>query len=484
MINRRFLLYLLAMPIGLMGIVQLLFAVLSIVVFDDHEETQFFFPASVMLAVALVLFNSVNWREKQPIGARDALVFATTTWFLCGVLGAVPIIWITHVSVAQGVFESISGLTTTGATILSGLDTMPKSFLLYRQFLQWLGGLGVVIFVVAVLPMLNVGGLKLLKVETPGPIKDDKLSPRIGKTAHYLWFVYVVITVMCAASYYLVGMDGFDAIAHSLTTVSTGGFSTHDASMGYFASPALLLVSDVFMLMGAISFALHFRVGSARDIRMYWRDEETRGFLIAIGVLFVAIVGLLVKMGDFPDTLEMMNHALFILISFITSTGYGAGDFTNWPAVVLVLLVVAGYLGGCAGSTAGGNKFIRNILCVKLIDFEIKRLIHPRGVFLLRFQGRPVEASVVSATITFMFIAAFSSLVLTWMMMATGLDFWSAFSAVAACLNVLGPAFGTLSSNFQPVSDTGMWILSVAMVLGRLEYLTLLVLLMPVFWRR
>ncbi len=483
MLNRTITLYLLSFPVGLMGAVQMCFAILSLLVFDDHEETEFFIPALAMIIFSLLCFGLANRFDASKIGFRDALLFAVLTWVICGVMGAIPIILITKVSITDGVFESISALTTTGATMLSGLDDMPQSFLLYRQFLQWLGGLGVVILVVAVLPMLNVGGMKLLKAETPGPIKDDKLSPRIADTAHYLWFVYIVLTISCAIGYYWGGMNTYDAIAHSFTTVSTGGFSTHDASMGYFNSPTLLIISDIFMMLGAISFALHFRVGRAKNVYLYWRDEETRTFIILVLILSLCIALLLIKSGHYEDPLLAINDSMFHLTSFITSTGYGAASFTDWPLTVAFLLVFAGYLGGCAGSTAGGNKIIRNIMSIKVIILEIKRQIHPRGAFTVKYQGHPVEPDVLSAAMAFMLISATTSMFLTVAMMATGLDFWSALTGVATCLNVLGPAFGTLGSNFQPVSDIGTWILSFAMILGRLEYFTMLALFLPSFWR-
>lgn len=463
--------------------VQLAFAVLSFTIFEDHEEAHFLFPALIMILIAAVFIFAARTPGGGQIGVRDSLLFATVAWIVMGFFGAIPFITVTGLSLTDAVFESISGLTTTGATVLSGLDQMPKSLLLYRQFLQWMGGLGIVIFVVAVLPMLNVGGMKLLKAETPGPIKGDKLTPRIAGTAHYLWVVYVVITALCAVGYYLAGMTAYEAIAHSFTTVSTGGFSTHDASLGYFNSPAILLVADVFMLLGAINFALHFRVLQARRVTMYWRDEETRYFILIV-VFMSALIGvLLLANGFYGDTFTSFNLAFFHLISFLTSTGYGAANFTAWPAVVIMLLVFAGYLGGCAGSTAGGNKVIRDILLVKAIHLEMKRLVHPRGVFLIKYQGHLIENSILVAAMAYLFVAAFTSIVLTLALMVTGLDFFSSFTAVAACVNVLGPAFGELGSNFQPVNDFGTWVLSVAMILGRLEYFTVLALLVPEFWR-
>ncbi len=483
MISRTITVYLMAFPIGLMGAIQLCFGLLSVIVFSDGVSITFFVPAISMLMAASLCLVLSKEHDISKIRYKDALSFAVFTWIVCGALASIPIILITEVSLTDGIFESISALTTTGATILTGLDLMPQSFLLYRQFLQWLGGLGVVIFVVSILPMLNVGGMKLLKAETPGPIKDNKLSPRVAKTAHYLWFVYLLLTVLCAIGYYIGGMSAYDAIAHSLTTVSTGGFSTHDMSMGYFHNPVLLVISDVFMLLGAISFALHFRVMQTKKLVAYWHDEETRVFLYTAFTLSISICALLLFHHQYEHPLSALNQATFHLISFITSTGYGATSFTEWPVVVLLLLIFAGFLGGCAGSTAGGNKIIRNILSIKIIILEIKRLLHPHAVFTVKYQGATVGIEVLRATTAFMLIAAISTMILTLCLMITGLDFWSALTATAACLNVLGPAFGKLGSNFQPVSDTGTWILSFAMILGRLEYFTVLALFLPRFWR-
>ncbi|MBN7818399.1 TrkH family potassium uptake protein [Bowmanella yangjiangensis] len=474
---------LLAMPMLWMGIVQLVFSLLSLVLFRDKMAARFFEPACFMLILALVINFLLKDTDLSRIGFRDALLFATLTWALTGVLGAFPVMLVTGVSFTDAVFESVSALTTTGATVLTGLDAMPKSFLMYRQFLQWMGGLGVVIFVVAVLPMLNVGGMRLLKAETPGPVKDDKLSPRIANTAHYLWFIYLLITFLCALSYYFGGMSAYDAIAHSFTTVSTGGFSTHDASMWYFESHLLLAISNLFMLLGAISFGLHFRVLHGKAPYLYWRDEETRVFILIVAALSVALA-LYLLVGSRYDSLESFSFAAFHVVSFITSTGFGAADLSSWPAASAMFLVFCAYLGGCAGSTAGGNKIIRDIITFKLIRREMQQLIHPRAMLPLRYQNKAVDNEVRSAVMGFMSFAAGSSLVLTLLLMQTGLDFWSSFTAVAACINVLGPGFGQVGSNFLPVSDAGIWLLSVAMLLGRLEYFTVLALFSPLFWRR
>lgn len=482
MVNPSNIVRLLSLPVLWMGIVQICFGMLSFAVFQDDIGKAFVEPAFLFIVVASILLYRLKKNDVSNVSYRDALMFASLTWVLTGIMGGVPIMLITDISFTDSVFESLSALTTTGATVLTGLDAMPKSFLMYRQFLQWMGGLGVVIFVVAVLPMLNVGGMRLLKAETPGPVKDDKLSPRIANTAHYLWFIYVLLTVLCTIAYYLSGMTLYDAIAHSFTTISTGGFSTHDASMWFFESHLILSVSNVFMLLGATSFALHFRVMHSTSPGLYWRDEETRVFLCLVGGLTLILTFMLVAGGRYPLT-EGLSFAAFHVISFITSTGYGAADLSAWPAATGFFLVFCAYLGGCAGSTAGGNKIIRDIITFKVMRRELLQCIHPKAILPLRFQGKPVDERVRHAVMAFMSIAAGSSLVFTLLLMMTGLDFWSAFTAVAACINVLGPGFGEVGSNFIPVSDTGIWLLNVAMVLGRLEYFTILAMLTPGFWR-
>jgi len=484
MINIRTTSRLISMPVIWMGAVQGAFALLSLLVFHDHISKDFFYPSVAMLAGGFLLFYLLRRVDLSQASFRDALIFATLTWVITGLLGAFPIIEVTHVSITDGVFESVSALTTTGATILSGLDNMPLTFLMYRQFLQWMGGLGIVIFVVAVLPMLNVGGMRLLKAETPGPVKDDKLSPRITHTSHYLWGVYITITVLCTWAYYMAGMSFFDALAHSFSTVSTGGFSTHDASLGFFHSHLMLAIANVFMLLGAISFTLHYRVFNQLRLFAYFKDEETRVFLWLVVLLSVALGFYLFSIRTYDHFLISLSYSTFHLISFITSTGFAAADFTHWPVAAGFLLIIAGYLGGCAGSTAGGNKIIRSIISIKVINKNINWLIHPHGVFAIKYQGIPVSKEVRNAVLSFISFVAASNLVLTLLLVWSGLDFWSAFSAVAACVNVLGPAFGELGTNFQPVSDAGTWVLSFAMILGRLEYFTVFSLFTYQFWRR
>lgn len=483
MIRPLLILRLLTIPCIWMSVVQFVFGELSFMFFKDEVGRDFVIPAIIIFTISLIILVGFKNVLLPSVNTREAILFASLTWLIVGVLGAIPIITITQVSFTDGVFESISALTTTGATILSGLDDMTPTFLMYRQFLQWMGGLGVVIFVVAILPMLNIGGMRLLKAETPGPIKDEKLSPRMSSTTHYLWMVYLSITVLCALSYYTAGMSAFDAIGHSFTTVSTGGFSTHDASMGYFQSPLILWIANLFMILGAVSFALHYRVYISRSIKLYWKDEETHGFLWIIAVVALLLALFLFQTDSEEGVWMAITQSFFHVISFITSTGYGATDFGAWPALTSIVLIFVGYIGGCAGSTAGGNKVIRNIISVKSISLELKRLVHPNGVFAMKFQGRTVSEAVRHSVMGFMCLAAIVTVVFTLLLMATGMSFMASLSATAACLNVLGPAFAELGSNFAPLSDTGTWLMSFAMILGRLEYFTVLVLFLPVLWR-
>lgn len=466
----------------MLGAVFLSFGVLSASVFRDQMSAHFVGPGIIIISLAGLIGYRIQHRVRR-ISHRDALLFVTLSWTALGLLGGLPFMLVEHLSFTDASFEALSGLTTTGATVIAGLDTQPRSVLMYRQFLQWFGGLGVIILVVAILPMLNIGGMKLYRAETPGPMKDDKLAPRISNAARYLWYVYVAITLACALSFHLAGMDWFDALAHSFSTVSTGGFSTHDASLGYFQSARIEAVADIFMALGAINFGLHYAVFRHPDPRRYWQDEETRWFiLILLSVSVLVAMGLL-QLGHLDNWTDASRLAVFQVISFVTSTGFASTNFGDWPQAIQFCLVMGAFVGGCAGSTAGGGKVIRWIVAARSVGLEMRQLLHPRGVFQLKYRSRTIQPEIIDNVRAFLSLMFLVTGLLTLGLIATGLDVWSAFTAVAACINVLGPAFGTLGSNFQPVSDTGTWILFFAMILGRLELFTVLVLFTPTFWR-
>jgi trk system potassium uptake protein TrkH len=451
--------------------------------YDDGELFQFSVTLWVSLLAGLALWLPFR-RGQRSLRNRDGFVVVGMFWLIMGLISAVPFMVGLDLSPSWAVFEAISAFTTTGATVIVGLDELPRSILFYRQQLQWLGGIGVIVTAVALLPMMGVGGMQLVRAEITGPMKEEKLTPRINHTAKALWKIYGVLTVACALAYWMAGMTPFDAIAHSFSTVSTAGFSTHDASLGYFNSPLIEAIAIAFMLLGSISFALHFTAWQHFSLRGYLRNAELRVFLWVVVLLSLVATGVLMAEKTYPDVLQALRFASFEVVSVITTTGYGIDDFSAWPAMLPVLLVFAAFMGGCAGSTSGGMKTIRYVVLFKQGVLEISNLIHPNLVRPLKIDNRVVPPRVMQAVWGFFaaYIAAFAIFMLALMML--GLDQVTAFGAVAASLNNLGPGLGEVSSNFTTVPDAGLWLMSFAMLLGRLEIFTLLVLLTPGFWRR
>ena len=384
----------------------------------------------------------------------------------------------------DAIFESVSGLTTTGATVLTGLDSLPPSLLYYRQQLQWFGGLGIIVLAVAVLPMLGVGGMQLYRAETPGPMKDSKLTPKITQTAKALWYVYLGITVICALAYWIAGMTIFDAICHSFSTVAIGGFSTHDASLGYFDSVAIEAVATFFMLVAGVNFALHFMSWQSRDLRVYWSDPELRAYLkILCGTCAIVLIYLW-STDYYADPFEILTKGVFQVVSVATTTGFTTATFDAWPGSLPTLLIFSSFIGGCAGSTAGGMKVVRWLLIYRQGVREIKRLVHPSAEIPVKLGDRAVPSRVVESVWGFfaVYVVVFGTLIL--ILIATGLDYASAFSAVAATLNNLGPGLGEVADGFSTVSNVAKWASICAMLLGRLEIFTILVLVTPAFWQR
>jgi trk system potassium uptake protein TrkH len=438
----------------------------------------------ISLATGFFLF----WRHRHAraeLKTRDGFMVVVLFWTVLSLFGAVPLYLanIPGVNIADAVFESFSGLTTTGATVIEGLDYLPKSILYYRQQLQWLGGMGIIVLAVAILPMLGIGGMQLYRAETPGPIKDSKLTPRIAGTAKALWFIYLGLTVACALSYWLAGMTPFDAIAHSFATVATGGLSTHDASIGYFESNSIEMVASVFMLISGINFSLHFAAYRQLSIQPYTRDPEFRTYIsLTLIVIIICAIGLFVSQHfSFKDSIY---KAIFHTISIGTSTGFSSSDFSAWPGMLPLLLIFLSFVGGSAGSTAGGIKVIRFLLLFKQGMREIQKLIHPNAVIKVKLGKQILPDSVSDAVWGFFafYVALFVMMML--ILIADGMDQVTAFSAVAACMNNLGPGLGEVSANFANISDLAKYILCLAMLLGRLEIFTLLVLFTPAFWRK
>lgn len=454
-------------------------------VYQDGQIPVFASSLLIILLAGLLLWLPVR-RARHELRTRDGFLIVVLFWGVLGLVGALPLVLsdALSVSLTDAVFESLSGLTTTGATVLTGLDHLPESIRFYRQQLQWFGGMGIIVLAVAILPMLGIGGMQLYRAETPGPVKDTKLTPRIAETAKTLWLLYLVLTIVCAGAYWLAGMTLFDAVGHSFSTVAIGGFSTHDASIGYFDSPLISMVCVTFMLISAINFAMHFAAWREKSLRSYLQDPETRWFFGIVGAVVLITVGTL--WWTLPDhgLAGSLHHGVFQAVSIGTTAGFSTAAFASWPLYLPILLLMVAFVGGCAMSTGGGIKVIRFMLLIKQGYREIIRLIHPQAQVLVKVGNRPVDERVINAVWGFfaVYIALFAVLMLA--VMATGLDQLTAFSAVAATMTNLGPGLGEVATHYGSINDAAKWILMFAMLLGRLEVFSLLVLLTPAFWRR
>lgn len=472
----------------LIGLLLMMFSVTALppamvaLIAGDGQVVIFLLTFALTAMTGVALWLPVRG-DRGELRTRDGFLVVALFWSVLGVFGAIPFMLGPHLGFTDAIFEAVSGFTTTGATVMTGLDNMPPSVLYHRQQLQWLGGLGVIVLAVALIPMLGVGGMALYRAETPGPMKDDKISPRIMHTARTLWYVYLWLTVACAACYWLAGMSAFDAVAHAFSTIATGGYSTHDASLAYYDSVAVEMVANVFMLLGGINFALHFFVWRYRDPRRYLQDTETRAYLGIVATATVVIAATLVVTGAIPSGGEALRHALLQVISVITTTGFTTTGFNDWPVYIPLVIAAVGFIGGCAGSTAGGMKVIRIVLLYKQGTRETFRLIHPRATQPVKLGGKPVAENVMNSVWGFYTLYVLSSLVLTGLMMAAGLDLESAFGAVMATINLIGPGLGEVASNFKGMPEMVKWLGIFAMLLGRLEVFTLMVLFTPAFWR-
>jgi trk system potassium uptake protein len=452
--------------------------------FNDGNAMPFIESFGILLLVGLAIWWPTR-KHIRELRLRDGFLVVASFWVVLGIAAATPLILSDrlNMSITDAVFEAVSGFTTTGATVLTGLDQLPRSILFYRQQIQWLGGIGMVILAVAVLPMLGVGGMQLLKSGAPGSTKDSRLTPRITETARALWFVYVGITAVCACSYWLTGMGWFDAVAHAFSTVSTGGFSTHDQSLAHFNNAGIESVAIVFMLIGGINFSLHFVVWRRWQVIDYFRDPECRAYFALLLVIAVICTVSLIAAHTFKAS-EAIRHGVLQSVSFITSTGFTTTNFAVWPGALPVLLILSTFIGGCAGSTASGMKVIRWLLMWKQGACEISRLVHPSAVLPVKLGNKAIDSRVIDSVWGFFAFYVVSFGVLMVALMSTGEDQVTAFSAIATCINNTGPALGHVAGNFVQMGDSGKWLCILAMLLGRLEIYPLLILVAPAFWRR
>lgn len=452
--------------------------------YEDGAAKSFLVAFFIILGTGLALWLPVHWARRE-LRLRDGFVIVLLFWVALSVSGAVPFMLAErpHMSLTDSVFEAVSGLTTTGATVITGIDELPKSVLFYRQLLQWLGGMGIIVLAVAILPLLGIGGMQLYRAETPGPMKDNKLTPRITETAKALWYIYLGLTAVCALGFWLAGMSGFDAIAHSFSTIAIGGFSTHDASLGYFDNPYVEAIAVVFMIIAGINFSLHFLAWRELSLRPYRGDAELKTYLFLLATVAIVTSAYLYLSGTFTSIASAVRYGVFQTVSISTTSGFATSDFDAWPSFLPVLLLFSSFVGGCAGSTGGGLKVIRVLLLFKQGMREIVRLIHPNAQVPIKVGSAALPPRVVDAVWGFFgtYVVTFSLMLL--LLMATGLDQVTSFSAVAACINNLGPGLGDVGAHYGDISNAAKWVLCVAMLLGRLEIFTLLVILSPSFWR-
>ena len=448
-----------------------------------------FIQSFVMSAIAGAILWWACHEHKEELRSREGFLIVVAFWVVMGSLGAIPFILSDNpdLTVSSAFFEAFSGLTTTGATNIVGLDNLPKAILFYRQLLQWLGGMGIIVLAVAIIPLLGIGGMSLYRAEISGPLKENKMRPRIAETAKTLWLIYASLTLLCAFAYWLAGMSPFDAITHSFSTVSIGGFSTHDSSMAYFNSPAVNLITVAFFLISACTYALHFNafsnLGKRNIFVSYFRDPEFRFFMFIQIALVTICFFMLLTNHHFDGTFKNLEQAAFQSVSISTTAGYTTSSFDQWPLFLPILLLFASFIGGCAGSTGGGLKVIRILVLSLQGKRELKRLIHPNLVYPIKLGKRVLDERVIQSIWAFFSAYLLVFVVCLLGVISCGVETFDAFNAVIACLNNLGPGLGSVSSNFVSIPDSAKWILTLTMVCGRLEIFSLLVLFTPAFWK-
>ena len=475
--------------IRILGLLLMLFSLAIIppiivsLVFQDNETWSFFYAGILIFVSGLLLWLPAA-QAKTDLKLRDGFIIVVLFWFVLSSFASLPMILSDslEISITNAIFESVSGLTTTGATILNGIDALPESILFYRQYLQWLGGLGIIVLAVAVLPMLGVGGMQLYKAEVAGPIKN-KITPRITETAKWLWIVYLTMTILCGLGYYFAGMTIFDSICHSFSTIAIGGFSTHDASFGFYDNQWIELVAIIFMLAAGLNFSLHYLAFKNKSIQAYKDDNESFSFIFI--TIFISILTILYiyQLTSEMNTREIIRNT-FYAVSISTTTGFTNANYFNYVGFLPILLILFSFVGGCAGSTAGGMKVIRVILLLKQGYRELIRLIHPNSKIKVKVGNSAINERTLETIWGFFAVYVFVFFTVMLLLMLSGLDFLTSFSAVAATINNLGPGQGEVINNYSNLTDVNKWILSFSMIVGRLEIFTLLVIFTPDFWRK
>lgn len=450
-----------------------------------REENVHAFAITFLLAFSLGLvgwFSSMS--SSRVLRTRDGFLVAVVFWLLFSVVSALPFLidQRLNLSVTDGVFEGVSGITTTGASVLDDIDNLPRSILYYRAQLNFLGGLGIIVLAIAILPLLGIGGARLYQSEMPGPQKEEKLTPRLADTAKHLWLIYSGLALLCTLAYYLAGMQPFHALCHSLSTVSLGGFSTHGASLGYYDSYAVELVGGVFSILAAVNFALYFLALHRRSLLPILRDPEFRFFMSIVSLVVGFVCFELFRTGTF-NLSDASVHGFFQAISIMTDNGLGAANYPDWPAHIVLLMLGASFFGGCVGSTCGGIKAMRFLILYHQSSREVNQLIHPNAVFATKMGHHPISDRVVRSVWGLFFLYIFFACVFIWGLVACGHDVVTAFGTVAACINNMGVGYGETAAGFATLTAPAKWLMCAAMLFGRLEIFPILIVFSRTFWR-
>jgi trk system potassium uptake protein TrkH len=461
----------------------LLIPVIVSIIFNDNNLMTFVYSFFIILVVASILyFPNMGINDTTDIKVKEGFLIVVSFWVVLSFFGSIPFIMDAQLSLnfADALFESISGWTTTGATVITNIDDLSPSILMYRQMLQWLGGMGIVVLALAILPMLGIGGMQLYKAESTGPIKDNKISPRIAETAKNLWSIYVGLTLLCAVAYYAAGMNLFDAIAHSFSTIAIGGFSTHNLSIAYFNNPLIEIFCMIFMFLSALNFILHFMSFRHKDLSVYLKDSEFKSYVFII-FLFIFISFMFLNLGNSNEI--NFRHLMFQIISFTTTSGFTSASFNSWPSFIITMLITMSFIGACTGSTGGGIKVMRVAILFKLLKKEMLRILHPTAEVTVKINQQTINDELSNTIYNFFIFYVVSYIILSLILMFSGLDITTSLTAVASCINNLGPASGIVAENYAPLSTFAKYILSFAMILGRLEIYTLLIIFTPYFWK-
>ena len=461
-------------------------SLLTSVIAKDGAENAFLEGTLLTLLMGALMFFT-TFRATKKVTRQTGFLLVAITWSVTPVFSAIPLLlYFPSLSFVDAYFEAVSGLTTTGATILSGIDNLPMSINLWRHELNWIAGMGIIIFAVAILPILGIGGMQLYMAEAPGSVKESDLPPRIAQTAKALWLVYAGITVACIISLKLAGMNWFDAVCHSFAAMSLGGFSTHDASVGFFNSVPIEVVLTIFQLLAAINFATHFVVIRKRSLRPYREDMELRGFLSLVLGSCVLAAYVLWNAGTYPDFFTALRHATFNLVTIATDCGFATQDFNKWPIFVPMWMFFLSCLSASSGSTGGGIRMIRTIILLKQTRLELFKFIHPYAVRSLRIGDQVIGHNIVTSVTGFIFLYFMCAVILVFTLLLTGLDFITALSAVIACFNNAGPGLNQVgpATNYASLNDLQTMICSFAMILGRVQIFSIIILFVPEFWRK